>query len=454
MSILRKFKNRLTSEKTIREGSIEYTLEKTNQEPKFQWIATCVDKSTPIVDLVMKDEIQGYPVQMSQYCFSGCQNLVSISHIPSHTDIEKLSPSIFADSGLCEIPHQLETAPKHIFLETYNLHNYEDMIKNQPQISMSLEKLDELLQDLVNAKNLHQVLPSYNQFRETSFLYNFEQKTILSGAGDDGIWHVITPVESLSTHPDFVNTLWISQGKYDSFMKQFDQSQSKDIKITPLSQEEGNKKLQEVYDVVISSIEARIQKIKDKYIKRAQDFKEKCSKIQQDVILSSQKQNKHENIVKEQPSTNMSLKKLNELLQELINAKNLHQVLPSYTQFRETSFLYNFEEKTILSGAGNDGIWHVITPVESLSTHPDFVNTLWISQGKYDSFMKQFDQSQSKDIKITPLSQEEGNQKLQEVYDVVINSIETRIQKIENKNNKQGQEFKKTDKEQYTEEVR
>jgi hypothetical protein len=97
----------------------------------YGWKVTCVDKTTPIVGLVMEDSINGFPVDDVCECFKGCRNIVSISHFPKkaiNTRHSKGIHSAFEDCSIEQIPQGLEDRPE-IFETAYNIKNNKENIQ-------------------------------------------------------------------------------------------------------------------------------------------------------------------------------------------------------------------------------------------------------------------------------------------------------------------------------------
>lgn len=103
----------------------------------YGWRVSCIDKTNPLADVEMLDEINGFPVDDATECFKECQNLVSVKHIaiPVLESCEKKqfpeiiliyegeyvksyttkNSEMFKDSGLTKVPEQLNGTHANCF---------------------------------------------------------------------------------------------------------------------------------------------------------------------------------------------------------------------------------------------------------------------------------------------------------------------------------------------------
>lgn len=141
------------------------------------WQIQCIDKTTPMKDVIMPDKIFGIDVVFGVGCFDGCYNVASVAHVPeSIYHSPENGYSLFGNSGIREVPAELlegnitdRTVVAKFCSNAYAINNIEklnDAIYETtfyPTTTIGLSNFD-----------------IYNYYRDLSKVVSTEKKSILS----------------------------------------------------------------------------------------------------------------------------------------------------------------------------------------------------------------------------------------------------------------------------------
>ena len=156
------------------------------------WRIECIDKTTPIKDLIMPDSFLGINVVSADDCFRNCYNVASVKHIPEKCFNYNCIKCMFSKSGLREVPQDLDTDVK-IQIACGNalcLDNFEDIMKKLNSYSLSYTaygKIYDKEKSLIKAKEnldrdksiLNSEFSPYQKFEKVSFEYGGEPLVII-----------------------------------------------------------------------------------------------------------------------------------------------------------------------------------------------------------------------------------------------------------------------------------
>lgn len=157
------------------------------------WRIECIDKTTPIKDLIMPDSFLGIDVVSADDCFRNCYNVASVTYIPQKCFDYNCIRGMFTKSGIREIPSQLDTDIK-IQLACGNalcLYNFENIIKKLNSYSLSYTAYGKVYnkeKSLLQAKEdfnrnenlLRSEFSPYQKFEKVSFEYDGKPLTIIT----------------------------------------------------------------------------------------------------------------------------------------------------------------------------------------------------------------------------------------------------------------------------------
>ena len=167
---------------------------------KIGWKVECVDKTTPMKDVVIPDTMLGYPVVDASECFKGCHNVASVAHIP--TECLKFGDvkDMFAESGLRVIPEQLDSRLACLACgKAYAIPGVENLSKehfygreeNIGEIMFATRRIAEFEEYKErDTLMMDEGLSKYQNFERVSFVYNFQPVSVVRVQDEDGTRYI------------------------------------------------------------------------------------------------------------------------------------------------------------------------------------------------------------------------------------------------------------------------
>ena len=236
----------------------------------YGWQIRCIDTRTPMQDVVMPDTFMGQPVIKANECFEGCYNVATVKHISSMAlELGNIS-NMFKNSGLREVPEQLNHYQIHwACKEAYALCDttlLKGLSSKYERIERDLESTEMAVKRYEGYKDrdislVGDEFSPYVKFEKVSFVYDYQPISIIRAQDTDGKWFAISPTgpKHGSYHYEYSdNTPYDSTfAPYGDYMKRFDQTKIHGLtteSFVEISAEEGKKAIEASYDVCLGKI--------------------------------------------------------------------------------------------------------------------------------------------------------------------------------------------------------
>ena len=262
------------------------------------WAVECMDKTTPMKDVVMPDMVEGYPVIDAKECFRGCYNVASVSHISTEAVKSGHVRDMFKNSGLREVPEQLTGYYAAVACsQAYALPGVEKIITNsgfyiEPNLSEK-QLAEKAIANFEQYKERDTLLiedgfSPYEKFETVSFVYDFHPISIVRAQDLDGKWFAINPNgprvnEGFNYYSDTSDTK-TAMIPYDSYMKQFKSDKIQGLTVdsfVEMSCLEGKKAIENAYDTAIQKQKVRAETAQEKFDAKVAEAIENANKAQE-----------------------------------------------------------------------------------------------------------------------------------------------------------------------------
>ena len=262
------------------------------------WAVECMDKTTPMKDVVMPDMVEGYPVIDAKECFRGCYNIASVSHISTEVVKSGHVGDMFKNSGLREVPEQL--TGYHISTacaQAYAIPNIETIIINsgfycEPNVSEK-QRAETAIANFEQYKERDTLLiedgfSPYEKFETVSFVYDFHPISVVRAQDLDGKWFAVNPngprvSTGFGYYGDTSDTKTVMI-PYDSYMKQFKSDKIQGLTVdsfVEISCLEGKKAIESAYDTAIQKQKVRAESAQEKFDAKVAEAIESANKAQE-----------------------------------------------------------------------------------------------------------------------------------------------------------------------------
>ena len=245
----------------------------------YGWQIKCIDTQTPMQDVVMPDTFMGQPVIKANECFEGCYNVATVKHISSEAlELGKIS-DMFKNSGLREVPEQLNSYQIHwACKEAYALANTEQL-KNlsweYEKAKRDVEYANRNVRTYSGYKDRDVSLVGdefspYVKFEKVSFVYEYNPVSVIRVQDTDGKWFAINPngpklghEYNSSADRTPYNSSFVP---YESYMSRFDSTKIHGLTVesfVEVSPEVGKDAIAASYDVAIGKLEKYAEKLQE-----------------------------------------------------------------------------------------------------------------------------------------------------------------------------------------------
>ena len=262
------------------------------------WGIECMDKTTPMKDVVMPDMVEGYPVIAAEECFRGCYNVASVSHVSTEAIKSGHVRDMFKNSGLREVPEQLTGYNAAVTCsQAYAIPGIEKIILNSnlyTEPDLSEKKLAEkAIANFEQYKERDTLLiedgfSPYEKFETVSFVYDFHPISIVRAQDLDGKWFAINPngprVDEGFHYYDETSSTKTAMIPYDAYMKQFKSDKIQGLTVdsfVEISCLEGKKAIESAYDTAIQGQKVRAENAQKTFDAKVVEAIERADKAQE-----------------------------------------------------------------------------------------------------------------------------------------------------------------------------